>query len=82
MVDGQTAHVGEPAWDDHLVAEYSDVVGFLAAQHVRVVLFDLPYFDPPQESPDGAPYPEDEPGRVTAFNRDLAAGGRGRTRGG
>jgi peptidoglycan/LPS O-acetylase OafA/YrhL len=71
-VDGQTTHVGEPAWDDHLVAEYADVVRTLAAQKVKVVLFTLPYIDPPQEAPDGAPYPEDQPSRVVAFNRDLA----------
>ncbi len=35
------------------------------------MLFNLPYFDPPQEAPDGSPFPEDEPARVTAFNRDL-----------
>jgi lysophospholipase L1-like esterase len=54
------------------VAEYAEVVRFLAAQKVKVVLFDLPFFDPPQAAPDGAPFPEDQPARVTAFNRDLA----------
>jgi len=71
-VDGQQTHVGEPGWDAHLVAEYADVVRTLAAQKVKVVLFTLPYIDPPQEAPDGAPYPEDQPSRVVAFNRDLA----------
>jgi len=72
VVDGQRVHVGEPGWDAHLVAEYSDVVRSLAAQKVKVVLFNLPYFEPPQTAPDGAPYPEDQPSRVVAFNRDLA----------
>ena len=72
VVDGTTVHVGEPAWDQHVVAEYSDIVGFLASQGVKVVLFNLPYFDPPEEAPDGSVYPEDQPDRVTAFNRDLA----------
>ncbi len=71
-VDGRTTHVGEPAWDAHLVAEYADIVRTLAAQKVKVVLFTLPYIDPPQESPDGAPFPENQPSRVAAFNRDLA----------
>ena len=72
VVDGVTVHVGEPAWDAHVVAEYSDIVGFLASQGVKVVLFTLPYFDPPQEAPDGSVFPENQPDRVTAFNRDLA----------
>ncbi len=72
VVDGATVHVGQPAWDDHVVAEYEDIVGFLASQDVKVVLFNLPYFDPPQEAPDGSTYPENLPDRVVAFNRDLA----------
>ncbi len=79
-VDGQTVHVGQPAWDDHLVSEYSDIVEFLAGQGVKVVLFTLPYFDPPQEAPDGSTFPENQPARVAAFNRDLrrvAAAGHG-----
>ena len=72
VVDGATVHVGQPAWDDHVVAEYEDIVGFLATRGVKVVLFNLPYFDPPQEAPDGSAFPEDRPDRVTAFNRDLA----------
>jgi len=72
VVAGRTVHVGEPAWDAHLVAEYAEVVRSLAAPGVRVVLFDLPYFSPPQAAPDGVPYPEDQPSRVVAFNRDLA----------
>lgn len=62
----------EPAFDRHVVTEYSDIVAFLASQNVKVVLFNLPYFDPPQEAPDGSFYPEDQPSRVAAFNRDLA----------
>jgi peptidoglycan/LPS O-acetylase OafA/YrhL len=72
VVGGQTVHVGQPAWDDHLVAEYTDIVDFLAQQGVGVVLFTLPYFAPPQEAPDGSIYPENQPDRVVAFNRDLA----------
>jgi len=72
VVDGQTVHVGEPAWDAHLVGEYADVLRSLAVPGVRVVLFDLPFFAPPQSAPDGAPFPEDQPSRVVAFNRDLA----------
>ena len=71
VVDGRTTHVGQAAWDDHLVAEYADVVSFLASQRVKVVLFTLPYFDPAQAAPDGSLFPEDQPARVTAFNRDL-----------
>ncbi|HVC68485.1 MAG TPA: SGNH hydrolase domain-containing protein, partial [Acidimicrobiales bacterium] len=72
VVDGRIVHVGEPAWDAHLVAEYTDVVRSLASRNVRVVLFTVPYFSPPQTAPDGALFPEDRPSRVVAFNRDLA----------
>ncbi len=37
-----------------------------------MVLFTLPYFAPPEEAPDGSIYPENQPARVVAFNRDLA----------
>ena len=60
QVDGQIVHVGEPAWDDHLVAEYTDIVEFLAQQKVKVVLFTLPFFGA-QEAPDGSIYPENQP---------------------
>jgi peptidoglycan/LPS O-acetylase OafA/YrhL len=72
VVGGEIVHVGQPAWDDHLVTEYTDIVRFLAPQGVGVVLFTLPYFAPPQEAPDGSIYPENRPDRVVAFNRDLA----------
>jgi len=72
LVGGETVHVGQPAWDDHLVVLYSDIVSFLHHQGVQVVLFTLPYFDPPEEAPDGSVYPENQPARVLAFNRDLA----------
>ena len=72
VVDGTTVHVGDPSFDAHVVAEYSDIVSFLASRGVQVVLFNLPYFDPPQEAADGSVFPENQPARVTAFNRDLA----------
>jgi len=72
IVGGQTVHVGQPAWDDHLVAEYSQITQALSQQGVKVVLFTLPYFAPPEEAPDGSIYPENQPARVVAFNRDLA----------
>jgi hypothetical protein len=72
VVGGQIVHVGQPAWDDHLVSEYTDIVRFLAQRGVGVVLFTLPYFAPSQEAPDGSIYPENRPDRVVAFNRNLA----------
>jgi len=71
-VGGQIVHVGQAAWDDHVVAEYTDIVDFLAQQGVGVLLFNLPYFAPPQGAADGSVYPENRPDRVVAFNRDLA----------
>src|SRR5665213_3603402 len=48
------------AWDDHLVAEYSQITQALSQQGVKVVLFTLPYFAPPEEAPDGSIYPENQ----------------------
>jgi len=71
MVAGRDVHVGQPAWDDHMVAEYTDIVRTLAETGVKVVLFTLPFFAPPEEAANGSIFPENQPDRVVAFNRDL-----------
>jgi lysophospholipase L1-like esterase len=54
------------------VAEYTEIVRTLAQTGVKVVLFTLPFFAPPEEAPNGSIFPENQPDRVVAFNRDLA----------
>jgi len=45
-VDGATVHVGDPSFDTHVVAEYSDIVAFLDSLGVKVMLFNLPLLRP------------------------------------
>ena len=73
LVGGQVMHVGQPAWDAHLASELDQAVGILSAGGAKVVFFTLPYFDPPQEEPNGNLYPENEPGRVTEYNQILTS---------
>jgi peptidoglycan/LPS O-acetylase OafA/YrhL len=75
--DGQIVHIGQPAWDAHLQDELTQAVGILAGQGAKVVLFTMPYIDPP-ESANGISYPENSPARVTEFNQILAAVARSR----
>jgi hypothetical protein len=70
--DGQWVHVGQPAWDAHLLAELNQVVDIFSAHGARVVLFTMPYVEPSQEAADGQPFPENDPARADAFNRLLA----------
>jgi len=69
--DGQWVHVGEPIWDDHLLAELNQAVAIFSARGAKVVLFTMPYMDPSQESADGQPFTENDPARADAFNRLL-----------
>jgi hypothetical protein len=69
--DGQWVHVGEPAWDAHLVAELNQAVDIFSARGARVVFFTMPYVDPSQESADGQPFVENLPARADAFNQLL-----------
>ena len=66
--DGQWMHVGETVWDDHLLSELRQVIQILSAGGVKVVLFTMPFVDPPQKAPNGAPYPENTSERVSAYN--------------
>jgi hypothetical protein len=72
---GTIVHVGQPAWDAHLAGELDRAVSVLSADGARVVLFTMPYIDPPPP-PNGATYPENNPVRVDEFNaivRSVAA---------
>jgi peptidoglycan/LPS O-acetylase OafA/YrhL len=69
LYQGKWTHVGQGDWDRHLVAELTEGVKILSADGARVVLFTMPYIDPPQESPDGSPFSETLPSRADAYNR-------------
>jgi peptidoglycan/LPS O-acetylase OafA/YrhL len=65
-------HIGDPGWDRHLVAELNEAVAILSSHGAKVVLFTMPYVDPPNEAANGTPFPENQPARMGAFNRLLA----------
>ncbi len=72
---GKWTHIGEPLWDNHLQDELEEAIGIFSAHGAKVVLFTMPYINPP-EAPDGTTYPENEPSRVNAYNdliRKVAA---------
>ncbi len=71
LYNGQWVHVGEPAWDAHLVAELNQAIDIFSAHGAKVVLFTMPYVDPSQEAADGQPFIENDPARADAFNRLL-----------
>jgi len=67
---GTWTHIGEPLWDSHLESELDQAIGIINEYDARVVLFTLPYIDPP-EAPDGSTYPENQPSRADAYNALL-----------
>jgi len=71
LVGGTVVSIDQPAWNQHLEDEVNQVVGVLSAKGAKVVLFTMPYIDPPQEAPDGSVYPENRNSRVDEYNRIL-----------
>ena len=49
----------------------NQVVTVLSARGAKVVLFTMPYIDPPQEAPDGSLFPENRNSRVDEYNQIL-----------
>jgi hypothetical protein len=71
LYQGHWVHVGDPVWDRHLTAELDEAVTILSSSGAKVVIFTMPYVDPPTEAPNGTPYSENDPARMTAFNKLL-----------
>jgi peptidoglycan/LPS O-acetylase OafA/YrhL len=69
---GQWQHVGDPAYDLYLAALLSEAITVLGSTGARVVVATEPY-NQGGEKPDGSLYPEDNPIRVTVWNRLLRA---------
>jgi peptidoglycan/LPS O-acetylase OafA/YrhL len=69
---GQWQHVGDPAYDLHLAALLSKAITLLGSTGARVVVATAPY-SRGGEQPDGSLFPEDNPVRVTVWNRLLRA---------
>ena len=66
--EGQWTHIGQPLWDNHLAAELARAIAIVSAHGARVVLFTMPFIDPPVESAAGVPFSENLPSRVRAYN--------------
>ncbi len=71
LYQGHWVHVGDPVWDRHLTAELEQAVDILSAGGAKVMLFTMPYVDPPQESANGSTFSENDPARMRAFNQIL-----------
>jgi hypothetical protein len=67
---GQWVHVGDAAYDRHLAALLGTAITLLGSAGARVVVATEPY-NRRGEQPDGSLYPEDDPQRVTDWNRLL-----------
>jgi lysophospholipase L1-like esterase len=75
MYGGRWRSIGDPAFDGYLRSELELAIATAGAHGARVVLATEPY-NRRGEKLDGSVYPEDEPERVTAWNRllrDVAA---------
>jgi hypothetical protein len=76
---GHWTYVGQRGWDAHLTNELDLAISLVSGQGARVALFTAPY-DSETEAADGSVLPENEPGRVNAYNRllrQVAAAHRG-----
>jgi hypothetical protein len=71
-LDGRWTHVGEPAYDAYLTGQLNRALTLAAGHGARVALLTAPYTRR-EERPDGGLWPEDDPARVDAWNRLLAA---------
>jgi hypothetical protein len=71
LENGHVVHIGQTGWDDHLYEEIDQAVKIFSAHGAKVVLFTMPFIDPPEEAANGTPFPENDPVRVTEFNAIL-----------
>jgi hypothetical protein len=73
---GRWTHVGQPLWDDHLAGELNQAVKLLASRGAKVVLFTMPYMNPPIEASNGSLFSENLPGRADSYNQLVNEVGR------
>lgn len=71
-LDGVYQHVGQPAYDAYLKKQLDQAVKIAGGRGATVVLLSAAYTHR-TERPDGGLYDEDQPDRVNAWNRLLAA---------
>jgi peptidoglycan/LPS O-acetylase OafA/YrhL len=68
--EGRWTHVGETSYNRFLAGLLNSAISLLGSTGARVVVATEPY-NRRGEQPDGSLYPEDEPQRVTDWNRLL-----------
>ncbi len=71
LLGNTVVSIDQPAWNRHLQNEMEQVVAVLSARGAKVVLFTMPYIDPPEEAPNGSLYPENRNSRVDEYNQIL-----------
>ena len=64
---GRYQHVGDPAYNQYLLAQLDRAVGIAGSKGAAVVILTAAYTHR-AERPDGSLYPEDQPARVDAWN--------------
>jgi len=69
-IDGVYRHVGDPIYDEYLIAELSLALSIVKSRGAHVALLTAPYTRR-AERYDGTLYDEDKPERVDAWNRLL-----------
>lgn len=75
VLNGRWTHIGEAAFDAHLRSQLELATSIAGSRGAQVLLATEPY-NRRGERPDGTLYPEDDPQRVTDWNRllrDVAA---------
>jgi peptidoglycan/LPS O-acetylase OafA/YrhL len=70
--DGAWRSLGDPVLDAYLASQLDRAIDVLTSTGALVALLTVPCMSEP-EQPNGAPYPEADPARVTVFNQLLAA---------
>ena len=71
LYDGHWVHVGEASWDEHITSELNQAFGILSSKGARIIVFTMPYVDPPNEAANGTPFSENTPTRTAFFNKLL-----------
>jgi peptidoglycan/LPS O-acetylase OafA/YrhL len=70
---GRWTHLGQPAYDEHLQSELSQIITIGSAHGARVVFLTLPYIAETTVQPNGSPWDMNLPSRTAAYNAIVRA---------
>jgi peptidoglycan/LPS O-acetylase OafA/YrhL len=73
IYNGRWTHVGEPAYDEHLQSELSQIIAIGSSHGARVVFLTLPYIAETTVQPNGSPWDMNLPSRTDAWNAIVRA---------